>query len=389
VRLQVVVATGLCHLQLKLVMAEFSLYLFRTRLRLLTLVVPMVLIALAATPAAAQVRGRVVDAADRPVAGALVELWVNSRPAAAAETDARGGFQLSNVQADDGMMLTVRRLGLQTRTLRLAAADTALVVRMEVQPVVLQPLSVTATRRPPCPNREDPRARALWEAMRGRYWQPEADTVFVFGFLEERSGVGAKADAWDPEAGRVSAGWTTGALIDADPRWMRLSGYANSAAGGVGERTAYWSYRALDHGSMQDFTGEHFGAVHTLSILHQAADRTTAIAFCPRERMGNTGQIEGTLVVAADTTLHLARWTFRTPRPDEDAGGEATYYAPEAALGNALLTRETIFWRKTNPPRYYFEGKKYSGWQRWTRERPITHPADARPAAAQPPGGRR
>jgi hypothetical protein len=364
-------------------MLQLSFHLFRARSWLLEHVLPLVLIAIAATPAAAQVRGRVVDASERPVAGAIVEVWVDSRPAAAAETDPQGGFALT-VQAEDGMMLTVRRLGLQTRTLRLTSADTALVVRMEVQPVVLQPLSVAATRRPPCPNREDPRARALWEAMRGRYWQPEEDTVFVFGFLEERSGVGAKADAWDPEAGRVSAGWTTGALIVAHPSRMRLSGYATSAAGGVGDRTAYWLYRALDGGTIQDFTGEHFGAVHTFSILHQAADRTTTIAFCPRERMGNTGQIAGTLVLAADTTLHLARWAFRTPRPDEDAGGEATFYPPDSALGNALLARESIFWRKTNPPRYYFEGTKYSGWQRWTLDRPITHPADARPAAAQP-----
>ena len=347
-----------------------------------------ILAAIAAAPVAAQVRGRVVDAADRPVAGAIVELWVDSHPAGAAQTDERGGFALADVEAEGGAMLTVRRLGLQTRTLRLASADTALLVRMRVQPVVLQPLSVAATLRPPCPNREDPRARALWEAMRGRYWQPEADSVFVFGFLEERSGVGAKADAWDPEAGRVSAGWTIGPLIVAHPWLMRLSGYANSAAGGVGERTAYWSYRALDGGSMQDFTGEHFGAVHTLSILHQAADGTTTIAFCPRERMGRTGQIAGTLVLAADTTLHLARWTFRTPRPDEDAGGEASYHPPEPAVGNALLARETIFWRKTTPPRYYFEGKQYSGWQRWTLERPITHPEDARPVAPRPPGGR-
>lgn len=346
----------------------------------------VILVAIAAAPAGAQVRGRVVDAADRPVAGAIVELWISSRPAA-AQTDARGGFDIA-VRADGGMMLTVRRLGLRTRTMQLTPADTALVVRMEVQPVVLQPLSVAAAPRPPCPNRDDPGARALWEAMRGRYWQPGEDTVFVFAFLEERSGVGEKADAWDPEAGRVSAGWTTGALVDADPRWMRLSGYANSAAGGVGERTAYWSYRALDGGSMQDFTGEHFGAAHTFSILHHAAGETT-IAFCPRERMGRTGQVEGTLVLSVDTTLHLARWSFRTPRPDEDAGGEASYYAPETALGNALLARETIFWRKTNPPRYYFEGKKYSGWQRWTRARPITHPDQARPAAPHPPGARR
>ncbi|HEU4880683.1 MAG TPA: carboxypeptidase-like regulatory domain-containing protein [Longimicrobium sp.] len=351
------------------------------------LLVSAILAAFAALPAPAQVRGRVVDAADRPVAGAIVELWIDARPAGAAETDAGGGFRIASVRADDGLMLTVRRMGMQTRTVPLASADTALVVRMEAQPVLLQPLSVAATRRPPCPNREDPRARALWERMRARYWQPDADSVFVFGFLESRSGTGAKADALDPAAGRVSAGWTTGALVVAHPAFMRLSGYATSAAGGVGDRTAYWSYRALDGGTMQDFTGEHFGAAHTFSIVHLAADGLT-IAFCPRERMGRTGQIEGTLVLASDTTLHLAQWRFRTPRPDEDAGGEASYHPPDPALGNALLARETVFWRKTNPPRYWFAAQTFSGWQRWTRARPITHPDDARPAADSP-GDRR
>lgn len=342
----------------------------------------------AAAPAAAQVRGRVVDAADRPVAGAVVELWVGARQAAGAETDESGGFQLSAAATEGGMMLTVRRLGLRTRTVPLPSADTTLVVRMEEQPVVLRPLAVEATRRPPCPNREDPRARALWERMRSRYWQPEMDTVFVFAFLEVRGGVGARDDAYDPAAGRVITGWTTGALVVAHPWLMSRTGYATSAAGGVGDRTAYWNYRALDGGTMQDFTGEYFGAAHTFSILHHSAERTT-LAFCPRERMGRTGQIQGTLTLAADTTLQLARWTFRTPRPDEDAGGEASYEPPDPALGNALLARESIFWRKTNPPRYYFEGHRFSGWRRWTRDRPIFYPEDARPAQMAEPGGRR
>lgn len=350
------------------------------------LLLAIIFATITAAPASAQVRGRVVDAAERPVAGAMVELWRSSRPAGGAETDARGGFEIGGVQADSGMMLTVRRIGLRTRTVRLISADTALVVRMEVQPVVLQPLSVAATRRPPCPNREDPRARLFWERMRGRYWQPAADSVFVFGFLETRSGVGEKADAFDPRAGRVSAGWTTGALIVAHPELMSRSGYATSAAGGVGDRTAHWHYRALDGGTMQDFTGDHFGAAHTLSIVHQSAERTT-IAFCPRGRMGRTGQVAGTLVLAADTTLQAAQWAFRTPRPDEDAGGETSFHPPDPALGNALLARESVFWRRTNPPRYYFEAQTFTGWQRWTHDRPITHPEDARPA--QSPGGRR
>lgn len=348
-----------------------------------------VLAAILALPAGAQVRGRVVDAAERPVAGARVELWLSSRPfaaAAAAETDAGGGFVIGAAAGEGSRMLTVRRMGLQTRTIPLAPGDTALLVRMTALPVALQPFVVTAARRPPCPNREDPRARALWERMRGRYWQPGGDSVHLFGFVETRSGTGSRKDVVDPAAGTVSAGWTTGSLIDADPVWMRRSGYATSAAGGAGERTAFWNYRSLDKSHLQDFTGVYFGEVHTLSVVHVAAGGMT-IAFCPRGRMERTGQIEGTLELARDTTLRLARWSFRTRPPDEDAGGEAGYYAPDPALGNALLTRETLFWRKTRAPRVYFEAHAYTGWQRWTRDRPIFHPRQARPAGDLPPPG--
>ncbi|HYW12981.1 MAG TPA: carboxypeptidase-like regulatory domain-containing protein [Longimicrobium sp.] len=352
--------------------------------RIRSLFVVLLLAPTIALPAGAQVRGRVVDAADRPVAGAVVELWLSSRAvaaAAAAETDAQGTFAIGAAAGEGGRMLTVRRMGLHTRTLPLAPGDTVLVVRMTALPVVLQPLAVTAARRPPCPNREDPRARALWERMRGRYWQAGADSVHVFGFLEIRSGTGSREDVVEPAAGTVSAGWATGALIDADPVWMRRSGYATSAAGGAGERTAFWDYRALDQGVLQDFTGVYFGEAHTLSLVPLAAEGMM-IAFCPRGRMERTGQIEGTLELAWDTTLRLARWSFRTRPPDEEAGGEASYYAPDPALGNALLARETLFWRKTRPPRVYFEAHAYTGWQRWTRDRPIFYPAQARATGA-------
>lgn len=345
-----------------------------------------VLAALVSLPAGAQVRGRVVDAADRPVAGARVDIWLSSRPATAtaAETDAEGGFTLAAGPGDEGGMLTVRRMGLETRTVRLAPGDTALVVRMAARPLALQPLSVTAARRPPCPNREDPRARALWERMRVRYWQPGADSVYAFAFMEIRSGAGSLEDVYDPAAGRVSAGWATGPLVEAHPPWMRRSGYATSAAGGAGERTANWLYRALDTGQLQDFTGDYFGEAHAFSVVRLGPEGMT-IAFCPRGRMARTGQIEGTLLLAADTTLQRAWWSFRTPAPDEDAGGEASYAPPDVALGNALLARDGLFWRKTRPPHVYFEAKTYSGWQRWTPDRPIFRPDQARPAGEDRP----
>ena len=333
------------------------------------------LAALAARPAPAQVRGRVVDAAEAPVAGAAVELWVGSRRAAGTAADGEGRFAVAADSADGVLRLTVRHPGMRTAALDLGSADTTLLVRMEAQPVLLAALEVVSHRRPACPAREDPDARALWQAMRRRYWQPGGDSVFVFGFLETRSGVGDREDAFRPEAGRVSAGWVTGALVEAHPAGMARSGYATSAAGGPGDRTAYWNYRALDQGTLQDFTGEYFGAAHTLSVLGRTPAQVV-LAFCPRGARGRTGRIEGTLTLRADTTLAAARWRFRTPRPDEDAGGEAAYAPPDHALGRALLARESVFWRRTNRPLYYFEARTYTGWRRYPRDRPLARPED-------------
>ena len=330
------------------------------------LVFAAIIAVLGPNPAAAQVRGLVVDRSDRPVADALVELWVTSRRAAGAQTDERGRFEVPSGPAEGRLMLTVRRLGLSTQTIHLTSRDTTLLVTMEVQAVALQPVTVETSAGRLCPRREEPHARQLWARMRSRYWQPGADSVFVFGFMEIRSGTGEKSDAYDPEAGRTSAGWTTGALVVAHPEFMAQSGYALDAAGGAGERTAFWTYRALDDGMMQDFTGEYFGAQHTFFILGQSADQTTS-AFCPRDRLRRPGQIQGTLVVRSDTTLSHARWTFQTPDPKEDAGGEASYLPPNPAFGRALLVGETAFWRKSGAA-YYFEAKAFAGWRRWFRE---------------------
>lgn len=317
---------------------------------------------LGAASAGAQIRGVVVDGAQRPVEEATVELWLAERPVARMLTDEQGRFQIPGGPAEGMLMLTIRRMGLAAQAIPLASRDTTLRVTMEAQTLSLRPIAVEASAGRLCPRREEPEARALWTAMRGRYWQSDQPEVPLFGFIEFRSGVGEKSDAFDPAAGRTGPMWTRGPLIIAYPELMVRSGYATRAQGGVGERTAFWDYRALDGGTTQDFTGDFFGQAHTFSILRRTAEETT-IAFCPRERMGRTGQVQGTLVVLADTTLGSARWTFRTPAPDEDAGGEASFHRPDPTFGGALLARESVFWRKTGRHRYYYEAQRFTAWR--------------------------
>jgi hypothetical protein len=318
---------------------------------------------LVAQAAGAQVRGTVVDTSGVPVPHAEVQVWSGTRFLGRGDADAQGVFRLRSVPVDS-LTLSVHRTGFQTRIVHMAASDTSVLVRMTPAPIRLAPVTVSSAGGRLCPNREDPRARARWTAMRSRYWQETSPPVVVFGLVETRSGVGTREEVHDAAAGRRSTGWTHDSLLIAHPEFMVRSGYATRANGGVGERTAFWSYRDLDGGMMQDFTGDFFGQAHTFSFVD--AGGQDLLVFCPRERMQRTGQMEGTLRLDSAQNLVDARWRFRTPAPDEDAGGEAAYEPPDPALGRALLVRDSRFWRKTNGGRYYFEARTFTGWRRST-----------------------
>lgn len=332
----------------------------RVLLGLLRAVVPAAMLLVATTrPIASQVRGVVVDGSRQPVAGATVELWVAQRRAAAAESSADGAFELAATQVHGPMTVSIRRLGFRTKTIDVVNPDTTLFIQMEIQPLALAPLVVESSTRQICPNREEPRARALWERMRSRYWQEHMDTLVVFALVEFRTGMGSRTET---DHLRTAVGWTQGPIAASVSRYLPRSGYAEAVSSSLGERYASWMYRSLDDGGKQDFTQAYFGSQHTLSIVHASPSRTV-IGFCPRQQLGQTGQIDGTLVIGADTTLKEARWNFRTRRPVEDAGGQAAYYPPDPRMGSALLAEESSYWRRTANGADYVENRTYTGWR--------------------------
>lgn len=312
----------------------------------------------------AQVAGVIVDAARRPVQGATIDVWRSSRRLARAISDSAGRFHVVLAAGGYPVTVSVRHLGLKTRVVDLAAPEDSLTIQMETQPVTLSPVVIAATVRRVCPNREDPRARAAWERMRRLYWQEGMDTVLVFGLLEFRTGKGARSDVGSPGVGRVTAAWSYGAVSTSSSYYLPLAGYARSASGSTGERTASWWYFPLDDGLQQNFTVGQFGAAHTFSIVSESA-AGRVVGFCPRERLGARGQIEGTLVIAQDGSLSSARWAYRTRPPLEDAGGQATYFPPDPRLGRALLSQDGLFWRRTTQGDYYFEHRAYTAWRLW------------------------
>lgn len=318
------------------------------------------MLAIGSTPGLhAQVQGRIVDDAARPIAGATVELWAARERVSGAESDAIGAFTLGRPAAEGALTLTVRRIGYRTRVLHLPSADTTLLVSMVLAPVTLAPVTATARRRI-CPHRDDPRARAAWERMRSRYWQEGADSLRVFGLMEMHRDTVARADIGRP--GRTVIGWELGALPwGADP-FLPIQGYAFRNGASTGDRATFWSYMHLDAGTAQHFTQTMFARMHTLAFVPGAAGEMV-IGFCPRERLGEKGQIEGTLTLRPDNTLAHAQWGFRTRDPVEDAGGEASYLPPDPHFHSILLAETTLFWRKIPRGEYYVEHERYSGFR--------------------------
>ncbi|HEX8320770.1 hypothetical protein [Longimicrobium sp.] len=255
--------------------------------------------------------------------------------------------------------MTVRRIGFRTRVVDLASADTTLVIRMEAAPVTLAPVTARARRRI-CPHRDDPGARAAWERMRSRYWQVGADSLHIFGLMETQRDTVARAEIGRP--GPTNIGWMQGSLPwGADP-FLPRQGYAFRNGASVGDRTTFWWYMHLDAGDAQHFTQTMFARMHTLAFVPGAAGETV-IGFCPRERLGEKGQIEGMLTLRPDNTLARAQWVFRTREPVEDAGGEASYLPPDPQFHSILLAETTLFWRKIPRGEYYVEHERYSGYR--------------------------
>ncbi len=113
--------------------------------RTVLLFVPAMFLAAAAMAQVHEVTGRVLDGAGRPVAGAVVSLEEIRR---GGSTDTTGVFLLARVPAGR-YTLVARKLGYtaQTRAV-LLDRDLALDLTLSASPVVVEPISVTATRGP-------------------------------------------------------------------------------------------------------------------------------------------------------------------------------------------------------------------------------------------------
>jgi hypothetical protein len=336
---------------------------------------PLFFLAFNARSAAAQVRGSVVDSLGNAIPAATVELWSGLRRVRGTRTDSRGAFHLQTDRTSPPTGLFVRRIGFENSSLAVRG-DTSVVIALRSTALQLSGILVTAGNRV-CPNREDPAARALLEAMQARY-PTHSGTVYFhsLGTLVRATVPFERID----EVGEVEPQQRTW-QYSGTPTWgvwrdiIGRDGYAMRINGGMGEAYASWFYAPLQLAIAQHFVEPQFAELHTISIV-STVHGGTVLGFCPGRGNGRSRtRLEGTLTLSPAHELIRGRWRYLTPTLNEEAGSEAEFLPPSIVSGALLLPRSYRYWRRTNRGRFYVQQQTFSEWRISPDQSPPVMPA--------------
>lgn len=324
---------------------------------------PLFLLVLCAPTAAAQVRGSIVDSLGNAIPAATVELWSGLRRIRETRTDSHGGFQLESDRTWPPTGLFVRRIGFENNSLRIRG-DTSVVIVLRTTALRLSGIVATAEQRV-CPNREDPAARILWEAMGARYTKLSGIVYFhSFGTLV-RATVPYEQIGEVGEVEPAERTWQ----YSGTPTWdvwrdiIGRDGYATRINGGMGEAYAFWFYAPLQLAFSQHFVESQFAELHTISIV-STVHGNTVLAFCPRRENGRARtRLEATLTLSPARDLIRARWRYLTPTLNEDAGSEVEFLPRHFLSAAPPLPRSYRYWRRTNRGRFYVQQQTFFEWR--------------------------
>ncbi len=314
--------------------------------------------------ATAQVSGRVIDEEGAPVTGATVELWSSTARLGAVLSGHGGGFSFPADAADDAVGVLAYRIGMNAAQVAIGAGGSELVLRLSSSAIALDPVMVTASRPTRlCPNRDDPAARTMWDAARSRYGGPPGAHQVHIVFEELTGEV--------PRAGIGSAGEEPFRRGSQSTRLSFGRGWNDRVHCGYGCRIeqsfdpayALWRYLPLESHYTNHFLTDYFGERHTFSLAPHGGDESLLV-FCSTEQRSRI-RADGTLRFS-DGALVEARWSFRTPRPAEEAGGEVLF-VPTAAFSEdvLLLPARGLFWRRIHGTgdRYFQRITRFGEWR--------------------------
>ncbi len=335
-----------------------------------------------------EVHGVVVDPEGRPIVGVRVELRLGDRLEAAAFTGPDGSFRLRPRSGVGAFTLHAERLGYRTRTQLLppeALGGGPVEIVLEPTPLPLPGFTVEAMMEP-CPAQHDPGAAELWEAM-ARLHPGGLDTLGAATYTLARTDTleVAATNRAVPEGLVAGQRGFSGRLRLSWERRIPRDGYAFR----VRRTDPAGSYDAWSYAPLEADFASHFG---TPLFVQQQRLRAPSpgigggwiLAFCAPDptRPGLDGHLE----LSPDTVLVRAEWRFRTPDPDEGAGGWTRFPGTEANGAPAyLLPLESMVWRTVRGGGVQRRAQWYEAW--------IVTPGDSVPFLPErdvdpPPPGR-
>jgi hypothetical protein len=121
-----------------------------------------------------------------------------------------------------------------------------------------------------------------------------------------------------------------------------------------------WRYASLTTIVAEHFVTEAFHQRHSFAVLGTSAG-STVVGFCPRDY--SAADIEGELQFGSDGALRSARWSFRVPHDDEDAGGEATFTTGPFEARSYLMAIRGSSWVRATPTHYNQTRFEISSWR--------------------------
>jgi hypothetical protein len=321
---------------------------------------------LTADPARPEFEGLAVDPDGRPITGVRVELRSGDRLESAAFTGPDGAFRLRARTEVGSFSIRAERLGYRTLERALTAAEATgerVGLVLEPAPLPLPGFNVEATSEA-CPARHHPDAASLWEAMARRH-PGGLDTLGAATYTLARTDTLATRATNRPTPEGLSAGQRgfSGRLRLSWERRIPREGYAFPVrrTDPTGSYDA-WSYAPLEADFASHFGTPLFVQQHRLRAPSPGTGGGWILAFCSAdpERPGLDGHLE----LSPDTLLVRAEWRFRTPEPDEEAGGWARFPGtrPSGEPGY-LLPLESLVWKTLREGRVQRRAQWYEAWR--------------------------
>lgn len=314
--------------------------------------VVVMLVAAAAERAESQVVVR-VQSSGTPVYGAEVTVWNEKSQIAAVRTNVLGEGWVTLTDADSNAFVVVRRLGFAPTRATFTRRDT---VTIEIAPVVaLLPVLDIATKPLNCSAPSEPEAEGLWTSAAGMYSIRASELHFYYdgGWVEEtvtreQRGFG------DGDPLRYGHGYERARRVSA----ILLAEYERH----INMTGEYWQWRyeTLEGRGAEYFVSGSFLRDNKLTMLgrNQGA---AVIGFCSRSDA--KVRIDGELQIGPDALLRAARWFYRVPHDDEDAGGEASF-ARTAFEGQWFLVAvRGSSWRRAKDNLYNQRRRELTAWR--------------------------